>query len=672
MTDSKRLMRHEQYLTPTTAALTTACVITGLSTYIFTGHSTWLQWSVLFHLFTGIACSLMITPYLYLHFRRTVGFRRGSVLISGLFTILLFLGFVGSGWQMMLHGQQENQRWVYDIHVVTSLVFIAIVVLHLVLHIKLLPKRRRERQEFHFPSLPTNTLRHLVIVNFAVQVLILVAALIYTFTLIPYSETAAVATYQYDYGQQPFRPSQTETFNKTFIDKRQIANSHRCLACHRDVGEQWLSSVHQQAASDPTYVTNVSLLAEKKGISATRYCEGCHAPVALLSGELSPGGQHGGIAGTVSNVEGVSCMACHGINSLVNLKGVASFEFKPRADYLFARSENPLLLRLHDLLVQVKPDQHKRDLGKPLFKEAKFCSTCHTQFIDKELNDWGWIKMQDEYAAWLKSPYSKQHEEGFSNTTGSRCQDCHMPLMDSDDPSADRNGKIRSHHFPGANTFLPLLKGDEKQLAATKTFLQSNKLRISIDKPNRKDALQTLHALDEKLRNFEEAPYYYYLGEEAKITIVVSNRGVGHDFPGGTIDINESWIEFLVMDAEGQPVFSSGSIDRDNNVDDQAYFYRSLPIDRSGNLVWQHDLFNMVGEAFKRVIKAGESDIVDYTFVVPSWVKSPLTVTATLKYRKLNERYARWALKDQYVEIPVVDMAWDSLSIPIKIRKEVK
>jgi len=572
----------------------------------------------------------------------------------------------------MLHGQQENQRWVYDIHVVTSFVFIAIVVLHLVLHIKLLPKRRRERQEFHFPSLPTNTLRHLVIVNFAVQVLILVAALIYTFTLTPYSETAAAANYQYDYGQQPFRPSQTETFDKTFIDKRQIANSHRCLSCHRDVGEQWLSSVHQQAASDPTYVTNVSLLAEKKGINATRYCEGCHAPVALLSGELSPGGQHGGIEGTVANIEGVSCMACHGIYSLAHLKGVASFEFKPMADYLFARSENQLSLRLHDLLIRVKPDQHKRDLGKPLFKEAKFCSTCHTQFMDKELNDWGWVKMQDEYAAWLESPYSKQHEEGFSNTKTSRCQDCHMPLVDSDDPSANHNGKIRSHHFPGANTFLPLLKGDDKQLAATKTFLQSNKLRISIDKPSRKDALQTLHALDEKLRNFEEAPYYYYLGEQAKINIVVSNRGVGHDFPGGTIDINESWIEFLVMDAEGQPVYSSGSINRDNNVDNQAYFYRSQPIDRSGNLVWQHDLFNMVGEAFKRVIKAGESDIVDYAFVVPSWVKSPLTVTATLKYRKLNERYARWALKDQYVEIPVVDLAWDSLSIPIKIRKEVK
>jgi len=433
-----------------------------------------------------------------------------------------------------------------------------------------------------------------------------------------------------------------------------------------------MSSVHQQAASDPTYVTNVSLLAEKKGISATRYCEGCHAPVALLTGELTPGGNHGGISSTPANHEGISCMGCHGIDSLAHLKGVASFKFKPAEDYLFERSSNPLLMRIHDLLLRARPEQHKQDLGKTILRDAKLCSSCHTQFMDKDMNDWGWVKMQDEYSAWLQSPYSKQHQEGFSNDSASRCQDCHMPLVASSDPSADTNDKVRSHHFPGANTFLPLLRGDQKQLASTKAFLQSNKLRVSIDKPNRKDARQTLHALDESLRNFEEAPYYFYLGEQADIYTIISNRGVGHDFPGGSIDINQAWVEFLVMDAEGKLVYDSGRVDDNNVVDPDAYFYRSLPVDRHGNLVWKHDLFNMVGESFKRIIKAGESDIVHNALVIPAWAKSPLTVTATLKYRKLNERYARWALKDQYIEIPIIDMAWDSLDIPIKIRKEVE
>jgi len=478
--------------------------------------------------------------------------------------------------------------------------------------------------------------------------------------------------YDRDYGDHPFRPSQTETASNEFIHTEQIAESEKCGSCHRDIFNQWLPSTHKQAASDPTYVTNVSLLAKKKGISATRYCEGCHAPIALLTGELTQGGEHGGIIGTQANIEGVSCMSCHGISSLTHLKGVASYVYTPRQPYLFEHSDNKLLRAIHDLLIRVKPDQHKSDLGNPLFKEPKFCASCHTQFMDKDLNNWGWIKMQDEYQAWLSSPYSAQHEKQFSNTNITRCQDCHMPLTYSDDPSANKDKMIRAHRFPGANTFLPILSGDSEQLKITRHFLQSNKIRVSIDKPNRADAIQNRQALDESIRGHKEAPYYYYLGEEAKINIVLSNQGVGHDFPGGTLDINEAWVEFLVLDAEGATVFTSGEIGSDNKVDRDAYFYRAQPIDKKGNLVWKHDLFNMVGESFKRVIKAGESDIVAYSFPIPSWTKSPITVTTTLKYRKINDRYARWALKEKYFKIPPVDMARDSLSIPIRIRKEVE
>jgi hypothetical protein len=151
----------------------------------------------------------------------------------------------------------------------------------------------------------------------------------------------------------------------------------------------------------------------------------------------------------------------------------------------------------------------------------------------------------------------------------------------------------------------------------------------------------------------------------------VTNRGVGHEFPGGTIDINQAWLEFLVHDSEGAQVFASGTVDAANEVDPGATFYRSLPVDRHGKLVWRHDLFNMVGESFRRVIPAGESDIVEYEFEVPSWAKSPLTVTATLRYRKLNERYARWALGEHYVDMPAVNMAWASLDIPVRLRREV-
>ncbi len=658
-------------LTPVAISLGT-CTVTGLASYIDGSHNTWVQWSVFLHLLTGIACSLILLPYFFVHFRRTTGVKRPSVLISGLTSAIIFIAFTVTGWWIMLEGQKESEQWVYDIHVYGSLIFLGFISLHLFLHVTLFPERRKKRGNSPFSNIPEKFTRHATIGNIGILALIPAATFLYNASLSDYSQDPAVSNYQYSYGEHPFRPSQTETSSNTFVDERQVGNSQRCINCHEDIARQWIASAHREAALDPTYVSNINLLEQKRGISATRYCEGCHSPVALLSGELSPGGKHGGVTGTHANVEGVGCMGCHGIESLVHLKGVASYRFQPKQDYLFAQAEEPLLIRLHDWLLRVRPDQHIIDMGRPVSRESKFCSSCHTQFMDKDMNNWGWIKMQDEYTAWLESPYSKQHEENFSSSSATRCQECHMPLLPSDDPSADKEGRVRSHHFPGANTVLPLLRNDQQQLQATKEFLQSNKLRVSIDKPHRKDAVQNLYALDEQIRRAEDAPYYYYLGEQADIQIAVSNSGVGHDFPGGTTDINEAWIEFLVMDAEGQMVYSSGTVQKNNYVDPKAYFYGSIPVNRQGAHVWKHDLFNMVGESYRRTVAAGKSDIVNFNFSVPSWAKSPLTVSATLKYRKLNERYARWALKDKYMKIPIVDMAWDSLTIPLKIRKEVE
>jgi hypothetical protein len=76
----------------------------------------------------------------------------------------------------------------------------------------------------------------------------------------------------------------------------------------------------------------------------------------------------------------------------------------------------------------------------------------------------------------------------------------------------------------------------------------------------------------------------------------------------------------------------------------------------------------MIGDTYKNTIDSGKSDIVTYEINVPYWAKGHLTVTAVLKYRKLNRRYAKWALGDLADELPFVDMARDSLNIPLRMR----
>lgn len=669
--NTKDVLFQERTISKFTNALLLASALTGIASYIISAHSIWIQWTVLAHILTGAIISLAMLPYFYVHFRRTLGFRRAGMVFSGIFLLLLFLLCAFTGWHIILYGRIESLAWVYQTHVVSTASFGVVLVLHLLIHVKFLPVHRRSGDLGTFPSVGPGFAKFVVSLNVGIQGLVLVATLLYSALLIPPSTEAVIQPYEQAYGSHPFRPSQTETYHNKFVAEEQIANSQMCMSCHQEIGEQWMSSVHQQAAADPTYVTNITLLAEKKGISATRYCEGCHAPVALLTGQLTPGGEHGGIEGTLANQHGISCMSCHGVKNLPHIKGVASYEFTPAKDYLFANSSFDILNNIHNKLLEVRPSQHKRDVGHEILADPKSCAVCHTQFMDKDMNDWGWIQMQDDYGAWLASPFSRQHEENFSSQQLTRCQDCHMPLVASNDPSADNNGLVRSHNFAAANTFLPLLRGDSKQFEATKQFLQQNKLRVNIDQPSRTDAIQSTVFLDETLRDTSEIPMFYYLGETATIQVVVSNIGVGHNFPGGTIDINQAWVEFSVHDAQGNQVYLSGGIDEDGYVDEEAHFYRSLPIDKTGKLVWRHDLFNMVGTSFKRVIPAGKSDIATFSFDVAPWVKSPLTVVATVKYRKLNNRYAKWALQDNYFEIPAIDMAWDTLTIPVKIRKTV-
>ncbi|QSP95539.1 hypothetical protein LPB19_03740 [Marinobacter salinisoli] len=668
---SKNWPELERKSSPGFYAQFTFVAVTGLLTPWLSDASFWIQAIQFSHSILGLVFGVLSLSYLWAHFRKSFGQRRPLVIISGIVVFAGFLGLVFSGSFVAVLGQSERFSWVYSSHEWLAYAVVGMLVVHIALHRVTINSARKKREREIYPSLHKGIARPLISVFVAGIVGISAIVLTNAVTHEPYRTKPVAEPYQYTYGEHPFRPAQTETYHDGFIDERQIGGSQNCAGCHEQIAKQWFASAHRKAASDPAYMTNVSLLAEKKDITATRYCEGCHAPVALLTGELSAGGKHGGIAGSSGNLEGVGCMGCHGISKVVHLKGNGSYEYTPARDYLFQASDNALGEAINRYITKISPQLHRNDLSRDVLSSAEMCATCHAQFMDKEMNDWGWVKMQDEYAAWLDSPFSGQHNTAFSEGNQKQCQDCHMPLEKMDDPSANEDGMVRSHDFPAANTMLAVVDGDQKHLEKTISFLQKNKMQIDIDPPTRTDATQNRMALSEGIRARTETPAYFYLGEEARINVVVSNVGVGHNFPGGTIDINEAWIDFSVLDAEGREVFRSGGLNNENqDVDPQAKFYRSLPVDRKGKHVWKHDLFNMVGHAEKSVIPAGGSDIETYRFGIPTWAKTPLTISARLRYRKLNNQYASWALKDAFVSLPIIDMAYDAIVVPLRKKPE--
>jgi hypothetical protein len=364
-------------------------------------------------------------------------------------------------------------------------------------------------------------------------------------------------------------------------------------------------------------------------------------------------------------------MSCHGIERVEHTKGVGSFRFGPPQPYLFEGDDRVWPARIHNFVLRLAPRQHRADLARPVLATPELCATCHAQFMDKDFNGWGWVKMQDDYLSWLNGPYSGQTRQTFAQEQVRRCQDCHFPPAPGRDPAADGNGLIKTHFTLGANTAIPSYMGHLGQLDRTTRFLTSDKIRVTVDRPNRPDATESAQHLDPRIASSDESPAYAYLGEQVTIRVAVTNAGVGHAFPGGTTDINEAWIRFSATDAQNRTIHESGFLDADDDVDANAYFYRSIPIDRHGEAVWKHDLFNMVGDSFKRIIPPGETDVATFSFRIPDWAKGPVTVVADLNYRKFNNRYARWALEDPDPKLPVVTMSTGALRLPLRTQPEV-
>lgn len=662
---SNKLSIHpEKKILPSFFIALTLAFLSGLAHWVFPELTIFNQINLLMHITLGLIASVITPIYCYLHFKRIIGSRKPLVNLSGIFAGLVSIGYLILSLDILFRGHTETNTLTFDIHKWGAITIFFTIALHLIAF-RFIQYKRQKSNSFVTIEKPKHILKNPLIIYALYFSTIAFISLILSLNLQSTPYIPSPEGYEVPYGKHPFHPSQTDTPDSQFINQDFIANSHTCIECHQDISKQWLSSTHRLAAADPTYVTNISLLAKKKGIAATRYCEGCHAPVALLSGELTDGGNHGGIKNTPANHEGVGCVSCHRATKAVHLDGVASYHFEPQKPYLFDNSNNALLSTINHLLINSHTRPHKDDMAQSFTKEPASCATCHSQFMDKDMNDWGWVKMQDEYRAWLNSPFSKQGDPTFGGQEAQRCQDCHMPLVKAKDPSANRDGMVRSHRFAAANTMLPFLNGDKEQLQETIRFLQSNKMHISIEEPNREDATQSALNIQESLRQHSETPFYFYLNEKAKINVSVSNTGVGHNFPGGTTDINQAWVAIDVFDATGKKVFQSGGINENEILDPKSHIYQSIPIDRSGNHVWKHDLFNMVGRTYKNIIEAGETDLISYEFTLPPWTKGPITVSATLRYRKLNTRYAKWALKDLYTPLPIVDMARDTLVIAV-------
>ncbi len=447
-----------------------------------------------------------------------------------------------------------------------------------------------------------------------------------------------------------FFPSSVRTNTGGRLGSEFFMASQACQRCHSDIYDQWNSSAHHFSSfNNQWYRKSIEYMQDVDGVKPSRWCAGCHDPALLFSGKFDTPIRK--IVDTPEAQAGLGCVMCHSVSSVNSTMGQGDFTLEYPALAKLAANENRLMRALHDFLVYVNPEPHRRTFMKPFIKEqnAEFCSTCHKVHLDEHVNNYRWIRGFNDYDNWQASGVSGLGARSFYYPPQSRvCADCHMPVLDSHD-AGNVNGKIHSHRFPGANTALPVVNQDQKQLDTVIKFLQNGILSVDIFgiSPARKtpqtvkgagasrpaDIATTFAVGEEGETNsapaeVELAPLTAPLdrvnamvlpGEDYRVDVVVRTRKIGHFFPGGTVDAFDIWLELEATDDAGRVIFSSGAVDDNGKgpVDKGAHFYRSLQVDANGNPIDKRNAWATRSLVYVRLIPPGAADTVHYRLKVP-------------------------------------------------------
>jgi len=472
-----------------------------------------------------------------------------------------------------------------------------------------------------------------------------------------------------DGAQGKFFPSSAQTKQGINIPSKYFMKSDACQRCHADIYKQWDSSMHHFSSfNNQWYRKSIEYMQEVAGVRSSKWCAGCHDPALLYSGLFDAP-----IKQIVDRPEaraGLGCLMCHSIVEVKSTMGQGDFFLEYPKLHELAASENPLVRKLHDFVVRLNPEPHRRTFLKPFMRvdTAEFCSSCHKVHLDVPVNHYRWIRGFNEYDNWQASGVSGQGARSFYYPkTPMSCPDCHMPTVPSSD-DGNVNGLVHSHRFPGANTAVPTANQDQAQYEFAKKFLQDKQLSVDIfaispegkeaNEPARsgmgKTELSTTFAVGEEsdislpqgpvgevrpiTAPIDRTEAAVRRGDDERVDVVVRTRKVGHFFPGGTVDAFDVWLELQATDEKGQTIFWSGKVEDDGKgpVEPGAHFYRSLQIDGHGNPINKRNAWATRSVVYVHLIPPGAADTAHYRLYIPENAGDKITLHAKLNYRKFT------------------------------------
>jgi tetratricopeptide (TPR) repeat protein len=479
----------------------------------------------------------------------------------------------------------------------------------------------------------------------------------------------------------PFFPSSADTNVRGIIPANFFMTSESCGRCHSDIYQQWQSSTHHFSSfNNQWYRKSIEYMQDVVGTTPSKWCAGCHDHAVFFNGRFDRP-----IKEQIETAEaqaGLGCTSCHAITKVGSTMGQGDFEVEYPPLHDLAASQNPFLRFVHDRLTFIDPQPHREIFLKPFHREqtAEFCSSCHKVHLDVPVNSYRWFRGFNDYDNWQASGVSGQGARSFYYPPKSqKCADCHMPLVDSNDPAA-KNGKIRSHRFAAANTALPFVNKDPVQLKAVQDFLRDGQISVDVfglvrgesetpapesgrlTEAAKEPRLASTFAAGEESMNFGAAQNFLAKeaevlapldkidvgvrrGDSVRVEVVVRTRKVGHFFPGGTVDAFDVWVELEAVDDKGRVLLHSGAAADGGKgpVDPGAHFYRSLLLDEHGNQINKRNAWAARSVAYVRLIPPGAADTIHYRLQIPENAGDRIYLKAKVNYRKFAWWNTQWA-----------------------------
>ncbi|VAW97081.1 TPR-repeat-containing protein [hydrothermal vent metagenome] len=494
--------------------------------------------------------------------------------------------------------------------------------------------------------------------------------------------------------QQYFLPSASKTKHRSLMPEQFFLESKLCRHCHQAIYQQWNSSAHHFSSfNNPWYLKTIELLQQTGNTKRSKFCAGCHDPALLFTGKMTKTVKE--LRNTKAAQVGIACVTCHAMVTINGSIGQGAYTLEYPDLHKLSTSKLPLIKAVRDFVIKLNPEPHRRAFLKPFMRDqsAQFCSSCHKVHLDKDINNYRWLRGFNEYDSWQSSGISGQAAGAFYYPLkNKRCVDCHMPVVSVENKN-NSNNTVRSHRFAAANTALAFFNQDQIQLAKIRHFLQNDALTVDIFALNRvikttADAIKE-HPATNLTAPLNAVTTQVHTGDTINIDVVVRNKNVGHRFPGGTADAFDIWLELLVLDENGVVIAENGKL-KNNALDKDAHQFHTLLVDDKGNAINKRNSWQARALIYDNRIPPGTAKVIHYRYTIPQKKLNRLIVQARLHYRKFSQSYTQYVFQEKNIlttsqsqpfykkqlatniaKMPIVTLAKDEITLQVLTSPEV-